>query len=151
MAGAEDAGRGHAVRAHTADVRIEAWAPTAGACYEELVAAFVELFAGVDGTRGAADAAGERRTFDVGSGSPAGLAVLLLEDVLGLVDVEGLVPAETEVERCDGGRLTGVFRLVPIDAVELTGAVAKGISYEGLVFEPVGRDGPWHAEAIVDV
>src|SRR5665647_2994489 len=49
---ADKTAKGHASRPHTADVCIEAWAPTAEECYEEAVAAFVDIFADVTGASG---------------------------------------------------------------------------------------------------
>lgn len=136
--------RGHATAPHTADVRIEAWAPSAEECYEEVVAAFVEISADVSGA-----SAGAPRPFQVGPGSPQDLVVLLLEEVLFLLDVAGCVPCATRVERLHGGELVGSFTIVPIDTIPLVGPGAKGISYEDLWF---GRDGDqWRCRATVDV
>jgi len=136
--------RGHASLPHTADVRIEAWAPTPEECYEEAVAAFVEIFADVAGT-----SAGQPRPFHVGPGSPELLLILLLDEVLLAVDVEGLVPRAVHVERPGKNGLDGVFALVPVDEVNVVGSIAKGVSHEGLLFGT--RDGRWRCLATVDV
>lgn len=136
--------KGHASLPHTADVSIEAWAPSAEECYEEAVAAFVDIFADVTGA-----SAGERRPFHVGPGSAERLLVLLLDEVLLAVDIEGLVPRAVHVERPGPGGLAGVFTLVPVDEATVVGSVAKGVSYEGLVF--AGKDGRWRCQATVDV
>ena len=135
--------RGHAGRAHTADAVIEAWGPTAAACYEEATAAFVDVFADV-GTC----SVGSARPFDVGPGRPQDLLVLLLEEVLLEADARGLVPATTEVE-VRGDHLVGTFTSVPAEQVPTTGAVPKGVSYSGLEFGPA-RSG-WLCRATVDV
>ena len=85
--------KGHARLPHTADVCIEAWAPTAQECYEEAVAAFVGIFAAVTGA-----STGHPRPFHVGPGSPELLLILLLDEVLLAVDVEGLVPHTVHIE-----------------------------------------------------
>jgi len=136
--------RGHASRPHTADVSIEAWAPTAEECYEEAVAAFVDIFADVTDA-----SAGMPRRFHVGPGSPELLLILLLDEVLLGVDVEGLVPRAVHVERPGRDGLDGVFALVPVDEVKVVGSVAKGVSHEGLLFD--ARDGGWRCQATVDV
>jgi SHS2 domain-containing protein len=135
--------RGHAVRAHTADALIEAWGPTAAACYEEAVAAFVDVFAETD-----AAAQTATRTFDVGPGRPEDLLVLLLEEVLLDADARGHLPTITEVD-VRGDHLVGTFTTVPIEEVDIIGSVPKGVSYSDLEFRPAATG--WHCRATVDV
>jgi SHS2 domain-containing protein len=137
------ADRGHAVRSHTADAAIEAWGPTAAACYEEAVAAFVDIFAET-----AASPAGSAEAFDVGPGQPGELLVLLLEEVLFDADARGHVPILTEVEVRDD-RLVGRFTTVSIEELDIIGAIPKGVSYSDLEFGPTETG--WHCRATVDV
>ncbi|HEX6425353.1 MAG TPA: archease [Acidimicrobiales bacterium] len=139
-----DGGRGHRARPHTADARIEAWGPTAAACYEEAVAALVGLFADVSGAP-----AGTSRRITAGPGSPERLLVELLDEVLTCVDAEGLVPRRTRVV-ARGDTLAADLDLVPLGAVRVAGSAAKGVSYGGLGFAPDGRGG-WRCRATVDV
>lgn len=122
---------------------IEAWAPTAAACYEEAVAAFVDIF--VDKSR---SPTGEPVAFDLGPGRPEDLLVLLLEEVLFNAETRGRVPASTRVE-IQGDRLMGAFTLVPVETPDVIGSIPKGVSYNGLVFGPA--DGRWCCRATVDV
>jgi SHS2 domain-containing protein len=138
----EGADRGHAVRAHTADAVIEAWGPSAAACYEEAAAAFVDVFAETD------TVAGSGEPFEVGPGEPADLLVLLLEEVLFAADACGRLPVVTEVE-VQGDRLAGRFTYVPIENVEITGSIPKGVSYSDLEFGRRARG--WHCRATIDV
>lgn len=140
----ERAPRGHITLPHTADVRIEAWAPSAEQCYEEVVGAFVGIFADVGGAP-----PGEAQPFEVGPGSPERLVVLLLDEVLAGLDADGLVPRAVRIER-RGATLAGSFAQVPVDTVRVVGSVPKGVSYEGLRF---GRDddGRWRCRATIDV
>jgi SHS2 domain-containing protein len=135
--------RGHALRPHTADVVIEAWAPTASACYEEAVAAFLDAFVDTSGST-----ATTSTSFDIGPGRPEVLLVMLLEEVLVLVEVDELVPSASSVE-ARGERLLGTFSVVPAAAAEVTGSIPKGVSYQGLVFSPAA--GGWRCRATVDV
>ena len=137
------ADRGHAVRPHTADAVIEAWGPTAAACYEEAVAAFVDIFADTGDSP-----AGSAEGFDVGPGRPAGLLVLLLEEVLFDADARGHIPTVTEVE-VRGDHLVGRFTTVSIEEVDITGAIPKGVSYSDLGFGLT--EAGWHCRATVDV
>jgi len=136
--------KGHAIAPRTADVCIQAWAPTAQECNEEAVAAFVDIVADATGA-----STGQPRPFHVGPGSPELLLILLLEEVLLAVDVEGLVPRAVHIEPPGSDGLDGVFTLVPVDEVHVVGSVAKGVSYEGLLFGT--RDGRWKCQATVDV
>lgn len=139
----EGTSRGHVARPHTADVIIEAWAPTAPACYEEAVSAFVEVFADTAGAGG-----GDHLSFDVGPGGPEDLLVLLLEELLTNVEARALVPVSARIDVV-GDRLVGAFTAVPADQVESAGPVPKGVSYNGLQFERHGRG--WRCRATVDV
>lgn len=135
--------RGHAVRPHTADAIIEAWAPTAAGCYEEAVAAFVDIFADTTSSP-----AGCVEPFDVGPGQSAELLVLLLEEVLLDAEARGHVPTLTRIN-VRGDHLVGSFTSVGIEDVDVTGSIPKGVSYQDLEF---GRaDGGWFCQATVDV
>ena len=141
--------RGHRVLPHTADAVIEAWGPTAADCYAEAVAAFVEVFATVHPDQARTEGT-THQSFVVGAGDPPRLLILLLEEVLGHLDAEGLVPVAVEVTTRDLGRLSGTFTMVPIDRVELVGSTPKGVSYNQLELAP-RADGSWRCHAVVDV
>lgn len=136
------ADRGHAVGDHTADAVIEAWGPTAAACYEEAAAAFVDVFAATDTVDGSVEA------FDVGPGRPEDLLVLLLEELLFDAEARGHVPVGTELE-VRGDHLVGRFTAIPIEEVDVIGSIPKGVSYSDLEFGQ--SDGGWHCRATVDV
>ncbi len=143
---------------------IEAWAPSAAACLEEAVTAFVDVFAEARPVvTGAPSAEGEPARagppagavpaqtavpFDVGPGGLPDLLVLLLEEVLYLVEVVGRVPIAADVA-VHGDRLTGRFATVPAGSLVATGAVPKGVSYGDLEIGPVGEG--WRCRATVDV
>lgn len=135
--------RGHAVQPHTADAVIEAWGPTAAACYEEAVAAFVDVFAD---TGGAPEGLSE--AFEVGPGGPDDLLVLLLEEVLFDAEARGHVPIVTTVD-VHRNHLVGTFATVPIEELDIIGSVPTGVSYSELEF---GRaEVGWRCRATVDV
>lgn len=135
--------RGHAVRPHTADAIIEAWGRTASACYEEAVAAFVDIFADTS-----ACPAGEAVAFDVGPGRPEELLVLLLEKVLLDAEARGHIATVARVE-LHGDHLVGAFTSVPVEEIDIIGSIPKGITYHDLTFGRTG--GSWHCRATVDV
>lgn len=139
----ERAGRGHSSLPHTADVVIEAWGPSAGACYEEAVSAFTELFCDAGPVT-----EGSCRRVDLGPGSPEELLVLLLERALCEMDGSGELPVSASLE-LRGDRLSGWWKLVPADETVAVGAVPKGVSYHMLRFEAEGRR--WRCRATIDV
>lgn len=135
--------RGHRAVPHTADVRVEAWAPDREGCLAEAVAALVETFADT------ADAQpyGET-TLELPAGDDTELLVGLLDEVIFRLETEGTLPLATEA-RAAGGGLRVRWRTVDADAVELVGAVPKAVSLHGLRFT---RDGTgWSCVVTVDV
>jgi SHS2 domain-containing protein len=138
----DEAHRGRAIRAHTADVMLEAWGPTRAACLEEVVLACAELVAS------GPSATTSERSFDVADPGDDRVLVALLGEVITLLDAEGLVPLAASV-RPVGTNLVCVLSVTPLENVEVVGPSPKGISYEGL---SLGREGSvWRARAILDV
>ncbi|WP_433280372.1 archease [Micromonospora sp. CA-244673] len=135
--------RGHRNVPHTADVRIEAWAPDREGCVAEAVSALVDTF--VDTTAAVAD--GETG-FRVPPGADADLLVGVLDEVIFRLETEGALPLETEVRAADGG-LAVRWRTTGTDSVELIGAVPKAVSLHELRFaaEPAG----WRCAVTLDV
>lgn len=140
-------GRGHAVREHTADVLIEAWAPTRAACLEEALAAWVETFA--EPSAGTPRRDGTVRLCWEGAGADEDLLADLLEEAIARLDADGLVVTVARLGDRPDGSVTGELLAVPLDAVEVTGAAPKGVSRSGL--ELSRHDGGWAARAIIDV
>ena len=130
---------------HTADVRIEAWAPDREGCVAEAVAAMVESF--VDTSGATADAEAEHR---VPPGEDPDLLVSVLDEVIFRLETEAALPLETAVRAADDGGLLVRWRTADTDAVELIGAVPKAVSLHELRF---GRDegGGWSCAVTLDV
>ena len=130
---------------HTADVRIEAWAPDREGCVAEAVAAMVESF--VDTSGATADAEAEHR---VPPGEDPDLLVSVLDEVIFRLETEAALPLATEVRAADDGGLLVRWRTTDTDAVELIGAVPKAVSLHELRF---GRDedGGWSCAVTLDV
>ncbi|HXV93569.1 MAG TPA: archease [Pseudonocardia sp.] len=136
--------RGHRGLPHTADLRLQAWAPTREECLAEAVAALVGSFADAAGRPAEWVAAAE-----IPPAGDAAVLVAVLEEVVYVVDTEGGVPVTTEVERTPDGRLRLQFGLVALDHVTLVGPAPKAVTMHGLRF---GRDDPgWSCEVTVDV
>ncbi|RQW92061.1 archease [Micromonospora globispora] len=136
--------RGHRMIPHTADVRIEAWAPDREGCVAEAVAAMVESFADASGAT--ADSETEHR---VPPGEDPDLLVGVLDEVIFRLETEAALPLETKVRAADDGGLLVRWRTTDTDAVELVGAVPKAVSLHELRF---GRDeGGWSCAVTLDV
>ncbi|WP_416904241.1 archease [Micromonospora echinospora] len=136
--------RGHRRVPHTADVRVEAWAPTREGCLAEAVAALVESFADPGGAAPTGTAG-----FDVPPGGDEDLLVGVLDEVVFRLETEGTLPVGVEVTDAGDGGLRVRWRTVDTDAVELVGAVPKAVSLHGLRFD---RDAAgWSCAVTLDV
>jgi SHS2 domain-containing protein len=136
------AGIGYRVLPHTADTRIEAWAPARAGCLEAAVCALVSTFADVTEMEAANSIEEE---FD--ESTDKDLLVALLEQVIYLVEVVGVVPVT--VDFVDDGRLAGSFGVVPLEAAEICGPAPKAIALSDLAFEE--RDNEWRCLVTIDV
>ena len=136
--------RGHRALPHTADVIIEAWAPTREACIAEAVAGLVETFVDISET-------GETAThvFPVPVPTDPAALVIVLEEALYVLDMNGQVPIATSIATTADGVLEGSFTLARAADGEPTGSVPKGISLSGLVFVDDGAR--WRCQFTVDV
>ena len=135
---------GHVVLPHTADVIVEAWAPTRAACLEQLVRGVVGTFAdtrGVTATR--------EIPLELGAARDEDVIVALLNDVCYLLDADGLVVVDVSLDEEEDATFGGTFLVAPVDTVDATGAAPKGVSRSELQFAPEG--GLWRAHVIIDV
>ena len=133
---------GHRGVPHTADLRIEAWAPTLQACLREAVAALVESI--TDTT----DAAPET-TFDteVPVRDDQDALVRVLDEVIYLLDVQGMVPLDAQIMEIESGyrlRMPAVF----VGTVEVS-TVPKAVTLQDLGCDFDGRR--WNCAATIDV
>ena len=136
---------GHRVRSHTADMIVEAWAPTRVACLQEAVAGVVGAFA-----EARDDAKGDRVPVELDPGDDGEMLVALLEDVVYAVDALDAVPlAATLHERADGG-VSGWLETVPATSVIEVGATPKGVSRSDLSFAEEEK-GRWRCRVEIDV
>jgi SHS2 domain-containing protein len=136
---------GHRLVAHTADLIVEAWAQEWHTCLAEAVRALVESFADLPAGVDRADRGSQ--AFEDGASDPEGQLVALLDEVIYLLDAEGVVPLDVEIDDTKGG-LRGQFTVVPVDAVTAVGPAPKAVSLHGLA---VHKDGGWLCRVLVDV
>lgn len=133
---------------HTADVRIEAWAPSVEGCLEQAVAGLVETFAALPAAGRAGPAVPRVVTAELAGESPADLLVAVLDEVIYRLDTENVLPMQSDVQLTETGSRVS-FEVVDAADAELVGAVPKATSLHGLVFEQT-VDG-WRCEVTVDI
>ncbi|MEU8571505.1 archease [Streptomyces pathocidini] len=134
--------RGHRTVPHTADIRLEAWAPTRDECIAEAVLGLVASFADVTGVHP------ERFvTVSVPEGPAEDMLLAVLDEVIYRLEVHGEVPVDVEADGADaigddigdedadlGDRLDLRFAVAAAEAVEPVGAPPKAVSLHGLTF-----------------
>ncbi|MEU6084552.1 archease [Streptomyces sp. NPDC047108] len=152
--------RGHRAVPHTADIRLEAWAPTRDECIAEAVLGLVESFADVSGVRP------ERLVaFSVPEGPAEDLLLAVLDEVIYRLDVHGDVPVDVEAAASMGaeqgaeggdeeagpgdGALYLRFAVTDAEHVRAVGAQPKAVALQGLRF--AAEHGRWSCGVTVDV
>jgi SHS2 domain-containing protein len=135
---------GHRALPHTADVILEAWAPSREACIAEAVTGLVDTFVDVSQSRATAT-----HVFRIPVSTDPAALVSVLEEALYVLDMNGQVPIATSISDTDEGVMEGSFTLVDAGDSELKGSVPKGISLSGLEF--TSEAGRWHCRVTVDV
>jgi SHS2 domain-containing protein len=137
-------GRGHRTVPHTADLRLEAWAPTREGCLAEAVAALVESFAELPHSDPASIA---ERT--IAASTDDDLLAAVLDEVIYRIDARGQLPVVIDVcQVADGVRLR--FGLHDAGAATPTGPVPKAVALHALRLSRE-RAGRWSCTAMVDV
>lgn len=134
---------GHRTVPHTADVRIEAWGPSREQCLAEAVRGLVECFA--DPSRATAEATRAVRVTEHGD---AEVLAALLEEVVFRLEVHGEVPVDVEAVS-SGGALDVRLSVAGLDAVPVTGAPPKAVSWNELRLAPDAHG--WSCAVTVDV
>ncbi|MCV7260847.1 archease [Mycobacterium shimoidei] len=134
---------GHRSVPHTADLRIEAWAPTRDGCIKQAVLGAVESFvdtavAGPTHTR--RSRLTQERDDD--------LLVAVLEEVIYLLDVEGEAPVDLTL-RDTGNSVEVIFEMVDASTLPQVGAVPKAVSLNDLRLSH--GDAGWRCLVTLDV
>ena len=124
MAGARTSG--HRTVPHTADLRIEAWAPTIEQCAAEAARALVESFADLSTATAAVE-----REYTVPAADAEGRVVAVLDEVIYRMDTDGELPREIEVHRT-GSDLRVRCAVVDVAEATVVGAVPKAVSFHEL-------------------
>jgi SHS2 domain-containing protein len=136
-------GAGRRTAPHTADLLLEAWAPSRARCLEEAALGLVETFA-----RPRAGAPTRRRALHRSADGDEELLLAVLEEVVYVVDAWGEVPVAVGIS-VDGKGVDGWLEVVELGDVEVVGPVPKGVSRHELALTE--SDGTWTGRAVVDV
>jgi phage shock protein A len=142
---AAGSGQGHRAVPHTADLRVEAWAPTREVCLAEAVRGLVDSFAVVAGAQPRHTA--ERRFI---AGSDEDLLVAIIEEVIYRLDADGEIPVAVTVRPSSEGGVILVLPLADLSEVEITGAAPKAASLHDLRCAPDAA-GRWSCGITIDV
>jgi protein archease len=127
---------GHRTVPHTADLRIEAWAPTIEQCAAEAARALVESFAELPAAAPAVVREYPVQAADTGDAEERVVAVL--EEVIFRLDSAGELPRELAVRRTSDGLLMRCA-MVDVSRATVIGAAPKAVSlHELCVTEGVG-------------
>jgi SHS2 domain-containing protein len=129
---------------HTADLIIEAWAPTRIECVEEAVRALVDAFARV-----AEGAVTVLVPIEFEQNGDEGLLVSLLEEVIYVVDVLEGIPVNVALHETEDGKVAGSIDVAPSGAVVIHGSLPKGVSLSDLSFTHDRVQ--WRCRATIDV
>lgn len=138
-----DNASGHRTVPHTADLRIEAWAPTREGCIRQAVLGAVESF--LDTSSAHPDRARLRR---LTADRDDDLLVAVLEEVIYFLDAVGEAPVDLDLTRVNGA-LDVDFTMVDAGTLPQVGAVPKAVSLNELRFSR-DRNG-WRCLVTLDV
>ncbi|MFZ2177176.1 MAG: archease [Rhodococcus sp. (in: high G+C Gram-positive bacteria)] len=128
---------------HTADLRIEAWAPTRDRCIARAVLGTVSSFLDLSAAR--SEHTCRRRLSACGDED---VLVAVLDEMIYLLETTGEVPVDVALEAVDGG-VDVVFAMTDARALQQTGAVPKAVSLHQLRLAP-GPQG-WQCAVTIDV
>jgi SHS2 domain-containing protein len=111
---------------HTADLRIEAWAPTRNGCIREAVLGTVDSFLDTSSAR-----PNHTLVRRLTAEHDDDLLVAVLEEVIYLLDTAGDAPVDVEVNGNDGD-LEITFAMADASRLPQTGAIPKAVSLNEL-------------------
>ena len=142
---ASEADRWHRTVPHTADLRVEAWAPTREECIAEAVRGLVDSFAVVAGRRPHGRTRRHMRAH-----SDEDLLIAVIDEVIYRLDADGMVPVSVSVRPAPDGGAVLLLALVPVSEAEIVGATPKGASLHDLRCAPDAA-GRWSCGVTIDV
>jgi SHS2 domain-containing protein len=138
-----DNSSGHRTVPHTADLRIEAWAPTRDGCIRQAVLGAVESFLDTS-TSGPP----HTRRRHLAADRDDDLLVAVLDDVIYLLDTVGEAPVDLRLRSLDGA-VDVEFAMVDATTLGQVGAVPKAVSLNELRLQQGGDR--WRCSVTLDV
>ena len=138
-----DNASGHRSVPHTADLRIEAWAPTRDGCIRQAVLGAVQSFLDTSSVK-----PHQSRRRRVTGDRDDDLLVAALEEVIYLLDTTGEAPVDVKVSQADGG-VDMTFAMVDASAIPQVVAVPKAVSLNDLHLSQ--GNGGWRCAVTLDV
>ncbi len=111
---------------HTADLRIEAWAPTRNGCIREAVRGTVESFLDTSSAR-----PNHTLVRRLTAEREDDLLAAVLDEVIYLLDTTGEAPVDLEVNGTDG-KVEVTFAMVDAGTLPQIGAIPKAVSLNEL-------------------
>jgi SHS2 domain-containing protein len=134
---------GHRLEPHTADVVLCAWSPTEQGCLAQAIEGLAGSFVA------ATSAPVGSRVLRVRAATAAERLVAVLEEVLFLLDTEGVVAVAARIEPVTGPEVRGELAVVALAATVPVGPAPKGIAWHELRQDRTG--GQWRCRVVVDV
>ena len=134
---------GHRSVPHTADLRIEAWAPTRDGCIRQAVLGTIASFLDTSSAR-----PNHTRVRRLTDDRDDDLLVAVLDEVIYLLDTTGEAPVDVDVDGADGG-VDVTFAMADATTLPQIGAVPKAVSLNDLRFSH-GQKG-WRCAVTLDV
>ena len=134
---------GHRSVPHTADLRIEAWAPTRDGCIRQAVLGTIASFLDTSSARPS-----HTRVRRLTDDRDDDLLVAVLDEVIYLLDTTGEAPVDVDVDGADGG-VDVTFAMADATTLPQIGAVPKAVSLNDLRFSH-GQKG-WRCAVTLDV
>lgn len=134
---------GHRAVPHTADLRIEAWAPTREGCIAQAVRGTVESF--LDTASAHPD---HTRRVRLTAHSDEDLLVAVLDELVFFLDTDGEAPVDVEIVPVDDS-VDVRFAMLDVESVPQVGAVPKAVSLHELALA-AGPQG-WRCSVTLDV
>jgi protein archease len=128
---------------HTADLRIEAWAPTRNGCIRQAVLGTVDSFLDTSSAR-PNHTLMRRLTAD----HDDDLLAAVLDEVIYLLDTEGQAPVDVEVSGTDGD-VEVTFAMVDAGTLPQVGAIPKAVSLNELRL--AREQASWRCAVTLDV
>ena len=134
---------GHRSVPHTADLRIEAWAPTRDGCIRQAVLGTIASFLDTSSAR-----PNHTRVRRLTDDRDDDLLVAVLDEVIYLLDTTGEAPVDVDVDGADRG-VDVTFAMADATTLPQIGAVPKAVSLNDLRFSH-GQKG-WRCAVTLDV